>query len=243
MNRARDAVLVALFVAIVSLPLASNVMGHDGADPEAENRELAPMPRIDRSAAGVAGYGSALSRWFEDHFGFRTSLVRWYAESRFFWLGVSSSTSVVKGRDGWLFYADDGAIEDYTNETPLSPAELDDWRETLERTHTWLRARGIAYVFTIPPDKHVMYPEEMPAALKRVREQSRADMVHAVICARTDIADVDVRPALLAAKARERIYFQTDTHWNDRGALVAYREIIDAVRAQAPSVPPAWTRE
>jgi alginate O-acetyltransferase complex protein AlgJ len=47
---------------------------------------------------------------------------------------------------------------------------------------------------------------------------------------------------LLAAKTQERIYFQTDTHWNDRGAFVAYQQIIDAVRRQVPGTPPVWTR-
>ena len=47
----------------------------------------------------------------------------------------------------------------------------------------------------------------------------------------------------MQAKAGERIYHRTDTHWNDRGALVAYQTIIDAVRRQVPAVPPAWSRD
>ena len=54
---------------------------------------------------------------------------------------------------------------------------------------------------------------------------------------------VDVRPWLFEAKARERIYHQTDTHWNNRGALVAYQQIISAVRVRVPATPPAWTRD
>jgi hypothetical protein len=46
----------------------------------------------------------------------------------------------------------------------------------------------------------------------------------------------------LEAKTRERVYQQTDTHWNDRGALVAYQQIIRAVRARVPRTPPAWAR-
>jgi alginate O-acetyltransferase complex protein AlgJ len=53
---------------------------------------------------------------------------------------------------------------------------------------------------------------------------------------------VDLRPALFEARTRERIYHRTDTHWNERGALVAYRMIIEAVRQQLPAVPPAWQR-
>jgi len=54
---------------------------------------------------------------------------------------------------------------------------------------------------------------------------------------------VDVRASLFEAKRRERIYHQTDTHWNDRGSLVAYQRIIDAVRARVPATPPPWTRD
>jgi hypothetical protein len=51
-----------------------------------------------------------------------------------------------------------------------------------------------------------------------------------------------VRPALGHAKARERLYQLTDTHWNARGAFVAYQQIIEAVRVQSPRVPAAWRR-
>src|SRR6185503_18395704 len=53
---------------------------------------------------------------------------------------------------------------------------------------------------------------------------------------------VDVRPSLTEAKQRERIYQKTDTHWNDRGALVAYQRLIEAVRARVPRTPAPWTR-
>ena len=47
MNRA----LTAIFVVIISLPLAANLAGVDGADPGAEHRELA---RLGSELAGVA---------------------------------------------------------------------------------------------------------------------------------------------------------------------------------------------
>ena len=69
---------------------------------------------------------------------------------------------------------------------------------------------------------------------------SRADQLFSAL-QDTGLA-VDARPALFNAKQQERIYQQTDTHWNDRGALVAYQQIINAVRVRVPSTPPAWTR-
>jgi alginate O-acetyltransferase complex protein AlgJ len=81
----------------------------------------------------------------------------------------------------------------------------------------------------------------MPSKLTRMGALSRTDQLFTAL-QDTGLA-IDVRPVEFEAKARERVYQQTDTHWNDRGALVAYQEIIRAVRARVPRTPAAWTRE
>ena len=230
---------VALFVAVIALPLAATLAGVDGADPGAENRELAPWPRFEASRRALGDLPAAFTAWFDDHFAFRARLVRWYGDSRLL-LQVSPSAAVVKGGHGWFFYGDDKAIEDYANVEPMTDAALANWRAAILRARDWLRARRIAYVFTISPDKHVIYADEVPATIARVGQLSHADQLFTAL-QDTGLA-VDVRPALFDAKTRERVYQQTDTHWNDRGALAAYQPIIAAVRARVPSTPPAWTR-
>jgi alginate O-acetyltransferase complex protein AlgJ len=238
MNRA----LVFSFILIIALPLGTNLAGIDGADPSAERRELSQFPSRPDSWKSVSTYPDALGRWFDDHFGFRNLLVRWYAESRLFVLGVSPSNAVMKGRDGWLFYAEDGALDDYTNQKPLTPLEVKLWREAIARARDWLRNRHVGYVFVLAPDKHVIYPEKVTSALRQLGPTSRMDQVYAALDG-TGVATVDLRPGLLAAKRAERLYFLTDTHWNDRGAFIAYQQIVDAVRQQVPAMPPAWRRE
>jgi len=41
---------------------------------------------------------------------------------------------------------------------------------------------------------------------------------------------VDLRAPLAAAKAKERLYFLTDSHWNYNGAVVGYEAIMRAVQ-------------
>jgi alginate O-acetyltransferase complex protein AlgJ len=233
--------LVGLFIAVISLPLAANLAGVDGGDPGAENRELAPLPRLDRSLTSMAALPEAFSNWFDDHFGFRSILVRWYGESRLFVLHVSPSAAVIKGEHGWFFYGDDKAVEDFTNVEPMTDAALANWRAAILRARDWLRARRIGYVFVITPDKHVIYGDEMPSTIVRVGDLSRADQLFTAL-QDTGLA-VDVRGVEFDARTRERVYQQTDTHWNDRGALVAYQQIIAAVRARVPRTPAAWTRD
>src|SRR5437763_10028512 len=199
---------VALFVIVTSLPLAVNLAGVDGADPGAENRELAPWPRVGASPAALAALPTEAAAWFDDHFGFRSRLIRWYGEERLFGLGVSPSAAVVRGADGWFFYADDNAIDDYASPTPMTPDAIANWRRAVLAARDWLRARGVAYVFTIAPDKHTMYPDEMPSTLVRINEMTRTDQLFTAL---QDVGfAVDVRPALFETKARERIYQRTD---------------------------------
>jgi len=159
--------LVLIFVAVIALPLAANLVGADGADPGAENRELAAFPQFHRSLSSLLEYPQGFSAWFEDHFGFRARLVRWYGETRLFVLRVSPSATVIKGEHGWFFYADDKAVEDYVNNEPMTDAALANWRSAILRARDWLRTQHVAYVFTIAPDKHVIYPEEMPPSIVR----------------------------------------------------------------------------
>ena len=234
--------LVILFVATISLPLAGTIAGVDGGDPAAENRELASFPRWNGTWPSAQAYPDAFSRWFDDHFAGRARMVRWYGESRLFGLRVSPSPDVLTGDDEWLYFADDGGVEDYTNAAPLRPGEIGAWHTAIVRANEWLRHRKIGYVFTIAPDKHVIYPEHVPATIRPASSRSRMDQVFATL-ANTDVRSIDLRPALLEAKTNERLYHKTDTHWNDRGALVAYQHLIEEVRRQVPATPPAWTRD
>jgi alginate O-acetyltransferase complex protein AlgJ len=240
MRRLNDLVLVALFLAIIALPLAANVAGHDGGDQEAENRQLAAFPALDRTWPSIVGWPAGLDAWFQDHFGFRSTLVRWYGISRYYGLRVSPSAEVVRGKEGWLYYADDAGLDDYTHDDLLPQGQIDNWRRTVVRARDWCRAHGVAYLFTILPDKHVIYPEYFDDHVLPATPLSRTDQV---FTATSDTGVVeDVRQALLAGKSHDRLYHVTDTHWNDRGAFLAYQQIIDAVHRQVPAVPPARDR-
>jgi hypothetical protein len=132
-------------------------------------------------------------------------------------------------------------MEDYTRQKPFTAEQAAEWRDSIVRTHAWLRARGIAYVFAIAPDKHVVYPENLPPTIRPLDGPSRLDQLFRALEG-TGVPVVDFRPALLEAKERERVFDLTDTHWNRRGAFVAYRQLIEAIRLQAPAVGPALTR-
>jgi alginate O-acetyltransferase complex protein AlgJ len=227
--------LVILFISVLWLPLVGMVLNVDRGDPSDENRTLASWPTATWDWQSFREVPDGLTRYFEDHFAFRQRLVRWQAAARLRAFGVSSSDAVINGRDGWLFYADDGALDDYAEAPPFTSAELEVWRRTLQDTSDWLGAQGIAYLFVISPDKHVVYPEFMPDTI-RPTAVSRIDQLVEHLRRHSTVRMLDLRPALLAGKQRERIYHRTDTHWNDRGAFIGYQQIMQALARDVPGL-------
>ena len=217
--------LVATFVAALVTPGVVMLAGVDHEMPAGENRDLAPRPARPDTWAALRAFPAAAAHYFEDHFGLRARLVRWQALLRLRLLGSSASPDVIVGTDGWLFYAGDGAAEDMASAVPFTLDELEAWRTTLEHTRDWMEAHGIAYLFVLAPDKHAVYPEHLPASIHRVGAETRTDALVDYLREHSTVPVLDLRGALLAAKATERIYHRTDTHWNDRGAFAASQAI------------------
>ncbi|MEZ5293480.1 MAG: hypothetical protein R2745_20525 [Vicinamibacterales bacterium] len=219
----------------IALPGLATVAGVDRAPQAAEREDAAPP--ADAGAlpwATLDGWTHALTRAFEGHFAFRDALVRWQAAVRFVVLRVSPQPEVIRGKDGWLFYADDGGLEDYLTPSLLSDEDLATWAATLQHTQDWLAARGIAYLFVIAPGKSRVYPEFMPTSLHPVLATSRARQLLDYLAAHTTVHTLALDRALADEKTRDRIYHRTDSHWNAAGALVASREIVAALGRQVP---------
>jgi alginate O-acetyltransferase complex protein AlgJ len=238
-RRIEHVATVALFAALILVPGLGLVLGLDRVSiSESEMRELASFPVWSWEPSALSTWPDAFQRYFEDHFALRNRLISIRASLLWHVLGTSSSETVIAGRNDWLFYADDGGIDDYLQTERFTMAELEDWRMMLERTNAWLKARGVRYLFLIAPDKQMIYPEYMPTTLRRMHPDYRADQLLAYLRAHSTVETVDVRPALIAAKPNELLYHHYDTHWNDRGALVAYRVIASRLAQWFPAIRP-----
>jgi hypothetical protein len=240
--RWQQVALVAVFVAALGLPLAGLLAERGWPRPA-----LATLERLP----------AALDAFVRRHFGFRRTLVRWhdlaslrllrssphdgsgFTETRLAAAPGPWSSRVLLGRDGWLFVAGGRPLESYRRTQPFTHAELAAWTEVFEARRAWLAARGIVYLLVVPPDKHNVYPEHMPAAVRPLREVSHLDQLLAHLRAYSAVTVVDVRPALLAAKARHPVFPRTDTHWNAFGAWAAYEAIVRALRGRR-GVPAPW---
>ena len=231
----RDAALVFCFSLAICLPLAGLVLHLDAGFVLEENRVLASRPEWKLNAAELARYPARFEAYFNDQFGFRRRLIHWLNTVKVAALGVSPSPKVILGRNGWLFYGDVD-LQYYRTLRPLTAAQLDDWQNRLESRRDWLAAREIPYLVVIAPIKSTIYPEYMPRAYNRVHGETRLDQLMAHLNAHSNLAILDLREPLMEAKSHDQVFYRTDTHWNNRGAYVGYKEIMTVLCRWLPQL-------
>jgi len=197
-------------------------------------RPMAAWPQPALSRAFPAQFDKA----FSDRFGGRDALVRFHHGGLLALFGVSSLVTVMPGHDGWYYWlGEDGRSLDrhYRGTLPFPQHEVDGTVAELVKRKEWLAARGIAYVVVAVPEKFTIYPEHLPSWVARGTGPTPQDRIKAALERDGRVPFVDLRPALTAAKGRERLYYKTDSHWNFNGASVGYEELMRAVQNALPA--------
>jgi len=237
-RRSADIVLIVLFIAALFLPAAGKLLHLDKTLAPPEKRRLAPRPKLLANGRSLAALPAEFDAYCNDRFGFRNSLIRWHNRVKVRLLRTSPSEMVILGSDGYLYFGGDSAREYYRSLRPFEEEELAQWKRALEQRRDWLAAQGIRYLVVIAPSKDSIYPEHMPAALNRVTPESRLDQLVRYLGANADFRVLDLREPLLQAKKHDQVYGLADSHWNDLGAYVAYRAIMERVATWYPKSGP-----
>ncbi len=231
---------IIIFVGILYLPgiglIAQPHRRQAGGDwQESEHR---PFPQIALRWSALLSFPKGFGEYFEGSFGFRRNLVRWHTKIATKILGKSSTSGVLEGKNGWLFFGGSKTVEDYRGLFPFTPQELQRWQEVLQSQQDWLAAQGIHYLFVVCPDKHSIYSDYMPDAVNRVRPQTRVDQLVQYLREYSTVEVLDLRPTLLELRKERLCYQPQETHWNGIGAFAAYQQIVRRLHAWYPDLQP-----
>ncbi len=228
-------ILIGVFMVLLWLPTLDTFFHIDKTLARSENRNMAVFPKFPSDKSGVPAYVSGLEAYFNDHFGFRKLLLRKFNRLR--WSVFKEKDSkVLVGKDGWLFYTVGDMIDHYSGLLQFTPEQLRDWQVLLEKRRDWLAKRGIAYLFVIAPDKHTVYPEELPNWAVKVRPQTKLDQFIAYMHEHSTVPVLDLRKPVFDAKQIHPTFLKIDVHWNLFGAFVAYQEVMRALAKEVAGV-------
>jgi alginate O-acetyltransferase complex protein AlgJ len=223
-----------LLLVALCLPLTQMAF-HPFSDLKSEeNRILAARPVFNKTA-GIHDFIRRFEAYFDDNFGFRNVLIRMNTliHLKIFRISPTPLNEVVVGKSGWLFYNvknDGSSFQDYYGLDALDSRQLAAIKHNLQAMKERLAKLKIALVFVVSPSKHSIYEEYLPSGVVSMKgSPHRVDQIMKVWGKDDQSAClIDLRPILLIEKKEwpYPLYLKTDTHWNNLGSFIAYREII-----------------
>jgi hypothetical protein len=223
-----DRILIALFAVLLLAPAALALAGRARVDTDFiyhnEMRYPFAAPAVSAGALATGGWQRDAEREIADRFPLRRGLIEGYALTKYVGLHDIASSHVVRGDDDWLFYGDDERRYDDGTYRPAD-AELSRLTAIYQTRAAWCAQRRIAYVFVLVPNKSSVYARSLPPSAAHVTPSAGERLVR-LLRAR-GVRAIDLRYALIRAAAAGEVYSKGETHWNDAGAYVAYREVID----------------
>jgi alginate O-acetyltransferase complex protein AlgJ len=260
-RRATNLAISVMFCVILAVPLFGTWLSDNRNDiVQFEQRHAAEFPALEYyprffgliqtpTKRSLKAFPRAFETWFNDHLGFRRRFIQLFALARVTGLatqqidrptiGKESKSGVIIGREGQLFFCTDSRVwGDYRRTSPLNAQELAAWREVFETRGRWLAQRGIQYIVLVGPNAYSIYPEHMPRAITQPNVPSSFDRLAAELRSLDCVKLVDPRAALREAKTAHRTYFKADSHWNEYGAYVAYRSLMQCVAEDYPQAAP-----
>jgi alginate O-acetyltransferase complex protein AlgJ len=221
---------------LLAVPMLVQLTESQAVVSEDEARTLSPAPGWPHSLAQWNALPRALDRFVADHFGFRAQLVRAHAALRYA-VVLPTDLRVLIGRDGFLVLNGDGTIEQATGQLLRQPA-IEKFADRAADLQKRLAAKNTRLVVAIPPNGSTINRSRLPAWAATNPAVSEYDLMMQALAAR-GVAAVDLRPPLLSANANHPAYRRTDTHWNKLGALVAYNQVVEALRQPGWTIDPA----
>ena len=165
-------------------------------------------------------YFSGLGEYFGRHFAFRPQAITADAAIQSKLFMTSNIPSVITGKNGWLYYS--STADDFTGENRMTEDEVRGVVNNLSIIQQFSRSHGAEFLFTVAPNKNTLYPDNMPYYYRNSGSIHNRDTVSEAL----EKSEVNYCNLFgLFAEQNETLYFARDSHWNNRGALLAYNYI------------------
>lgn len=213
-------IFIILVFALLLIPFAG--MSFWAANETTENKALAEWPSLTETENYLSGMGE----YFEDHFAFRQYFVTANALLRGKLLKVSATDQVVVGTSDWLYYS--GTLDDYCGTELFDERELYAAVHNLKLMQDYAEGCGSRFILTIAPNKNSLYSEYMPYFYQKGTDTNLEHLTE-------KMAEAGISYVGLYEQFREEdeeLYFQRDSHWNNKGAVLAYNALMNRMEKE-----------
>lgn len=201
---------------------------------ELENRNMTEWPGLHFSSLYNEWYG----HYAEDRIGFRNQAISFNNYVTYYVFGEFAETIHMKGKDGYVFPADEGYIQNYQR-LNINEELLDNLTRYLTNTSEFAKDNGVTFITMVCPNKSSVYGQFMPddihvdmtknSALDTLKQKLDATGVNYVI------PDAEFRE-----KAKEEQIYNLkydSAHWNDLGAFYGMTLLDEKIAEIHPDIP------
>lgn len=237
--------LAVIFVLAAAVPFFGNYALH-GSTPgkvlKTENRTVAAYKELKSLKNGdLKDYYHNLDRFISDHLADKDGVVD--GINRFFgdpaWFFTMDLDKGMMGEDGFAFLGNAyGHIVDrhFSRNFTLKPDLAFKFLTMQTAFKHAAENSGAAYMVMVPPDKHAVYCDFIPAWLKSENSCQDSDRITREMSKILGDHGIPVAYPLenLRAPTSGRNYFKTDTHWNLKGASVGFEVLMRDLAARFP---------
>lgn len=223
MKKTGSCVFVAACLMLCLLPFLG--MAVAPTNTTTENRRLVSFPEIKKEGKWNQEWLGEAGTYFEEHFAFRPYFVTADSEIMGRVFGVSNMDTVIDGENGWLYYT--ATRDDYLGADTLSERGTYNVLHNLSLLKRYVEGNGAKFLFTVAPNKNSLYGEYMPYyAGKKVSDVKNIELLEPGF-EKEKILYADLFSVFEAQD--ETLYLKRDSHWNQKGAVLAYNTMLDAL--------------
>ena len=220
MSRRAQILVCLVFLVVTFVPPIVTASGlvHPAAF---ENRPLTQRPPLTPEKLLHSETYKTLSDFLTDRIPGRDRAIRAREEISTSLFDETASESIVVGDDGWLFVAAP------LREPCVPDEEMARLRAELTTMKGLLEGAGKTFRLLVVPDKNIAYSQHVPA-----RDRRPSCAAANSLALREAIGGFEPGYSSVADRALQgpELYYHGDEHWNQRGALIAIPELIDALR-------------
>jgi peptidoglycan/LPS O-acetylase OafA/YrhL len=183
-------------------------------------------------AVGLAGLAIARTD-FSGTRGFDTLVIPRKGEH-----AIGASLAWFRGKDDWLFLgnAHDRAVAKLKGAVEPDPRQVRATVDAFARLSEAAHRQGVRVALLVGPDKPSVHPEYLPDGLVPSPRRHLATALQALEAV-PHLTVHDPTEELRALTATEGLlYWRTDTHWNDKGAFLAYAGLARRLALPVPPV-------
>lgn len=223
-----------------SIPVALNMIVIDEMHFQIiEKRPPTKKPTWSWKQDSIKSYFKNLDLYLDDMFPFRKVFTTNYS-TMLYRMGVATRpNNLLFGKNGFLFAGNNlnEVIDQTTGKSVFKGEELDEWINSFATKQLYLNKLGIEMYVAIAPNKHSIYPENLPSYII----PSKTNRLQQIVDSNPPFNFINTKPTLLKKKREWSDFYlfkKTDTHWTSVGAYFAYLDIIKEMQVEFKDIKP-----